>query len=60
LGQYASPGELARLGDFLTLSKEAANDIPDAKRVVVPECGHIPHLEKPKEFLVALLPFLAG
>ena len=59
LGQYASPEELARLGDFLTLSEEAAKDIPTAKRVVVAECGHIPHLEKPAEFLAAFLPFLA-
>ena len=59
LGQYASPEELARLGDFLTLSEQAAKDIPNAKRVVVPECGHIPHLEKPAEFLAAFLPFLA-
>ena len=59
LGQYASPEEFARLGDFLTLSEQAAKDIPNAKRVVVPECGHIPHLEKPAEFLAAFLPFLA-
>jgi pimeloyl-ACP methyl ester carboxylesterase len=60
LGQYASPEEVARLGDFQTLSEEAAKDIPHAKRVVVPECGHIPHLEKPEEFLAAFLPFLAN
>jgi hypothetical protein len=44
LGQYAKPADAARLGDF----------------VVVPECGHIPHLEQPRQFLGELLPFLSG
>ncbi|HEX3793648.1 MAG TPA: alpha/beta hydrolase [Acidimicrobiales bacterium] len=59
LGQYATPEEAVRLGDFLELSTAAANDIPHATRVVVPDCGHIPHLEAPEQFLDALLPFLA-
>jgi pimeloyl-ACP methyl ester carboxylesterase len=60
LGQYASPAELARLGDFTGLSESAVHDIPRAKRVVIPECGHIPHLEHPATFLAELLPFLAS
>jgi pimeloyl-ACP methyl ester carboxylesterase len=60
LGQYAEPAELARLGDFVALSAEAAKDIPRARRVVVPDCGHIPHLEHPGRFLDELLPFLAS
>jgi pimeloyl-ACP methyl ester carboxylesterase len=58
LGQYAKPEALARLGDFNALSEAAVNDIPRAKRVVVPDCGHIPHLEFPEEFLAEFLPFL--
>jgi pimeloyl-ACP methyl ester carboxylesterase len=27
--------------------------------VVIPECGHIPHLEVPDQFLAQFLPFLA-
>ena len=50
LGQYASPAEAARLGDFTALSAAAAHDIPRATRVAVPECGHIPHLEHPAQF----------
>jgi hypothetical protein len=42
LGQYAKPQDVARLGDFPALAAAAA-DIPRARRVVVPECGHIPH-----------------
>jgi pimeloyl-ACP methyl ester carboxylesterase len=59
LGQYASPAEAARLGDFLALSAAATQDIPRATRAVIPECGHIPHLEHPAKFLAELLPFLA-
>jgi pimeloyl-ACP methyl ester carboxylesterase len=60
LGQYAEPAERARLGDFVELSAQAVRDIPRASRVVVPDCGHIPHLEAPDQFLSAFLPFLAS
>jgi pimeloyl-ACP methyl ester carboxylesterase len=60
LGQYAKPSDAARLGDFVELSADAARDIPRATRVVVPDCGHIPHLEAPKQFVGELLPFLAS
>jgi pimeloyl-ACP methyl ester carboxylesterase len=60
LGQYATPAEVARLGYSPALSAVAAADIPRAKRVVVPDCGHIPHLEQPSQFLAELLPFLAS
>ena len=60
LGQYATPAEAARLGDFKGLSAAAAHDIPRATRVVIPACGHIPHLEHPSQFLAEFLPFLAS
>jgi pimeloyl-ACP methyl ester carboxylesterase len=60
LGNYADPDEAARLGDFIALSEAAAHDIPNARRVVVSECGHIPHIEQPAEFLEAFVPFLAS
>ena len=60
LGQYADPAEAARLGDFTALSAAAVRDIPRATSVVIPECGHIPHLEHPSRFLAELLPFLAS
>ena len=58
----SSRGEVsaARLGDFVELSAAAAHDIPQATRVVVPDCGHIPHLEAPEQFLTAFLPFLGS
>jgi pimeloyl-ACP methyl ester carboxylesterase len=60
LGQYAQPADVARLGDFIALSAAAAQDIPRATRVVIPDCGHIPHLEQPSQFLAQLIPFLAS
>jgi pimeloyl-ACP methyl ester carboxylesterase len=59
LGQYAKPEDAARLGEFKVLSEQAARDIPRAERVVIPECGHIPHLEFPDRFFAEFLPFLA-
>lgn len=35
-----------------------ATGIPGAKLAIVPECGHAPSIEKPKEFLAAVLPFI--
>ena len=32
---------------------------PRATRLVIPDCGHIPHLEHPGQFIAELLPFLA-
>ena len=60
LGQYAKPAEAARLGEFMGLSAAATKDIPRATRVVIPDCGHVPHLEHPGQFLADLLPFLAS
>jgi pimeloyl-ACP methyl ester carboxylesterase len=60
LGQYAKPEDAARLGDFVELSAAAARDNSRATRVVIPECGHIPHHEVPDQFLAEFLPFLAS
>ena len=60
LGQYAKPEDAIRLGDFVELSAAAARDIPRATRVVIPGCGHIPHLEVPDQFIAEFLPFLAS
>jgi pimeloyl-ACP methyl ester carboxylesterase len=38
----------------------AAKDICRATRVVIPDCGHISHLEHPGQFLAELVPFLAS
>jgi len=35
-----------------------AAGIPGAKLVIVPDCGHGPAIEKPREFLAAVVPFI--
>jgi len=42
----------------LDAGKAYAAGIPGAKLAIVPECGHAPSIEKPKEFLDAVLPFI--
>jgi pimeloyl-ACP methyl ester carboxylesterase len=34
--------------------------IPGSKAVIVPECGHVPHLEKPEVFVSELMSFIDG
>jgi pimeloyl-ACP methyl ester carboxylesterase len=34
--------------------------IPGAKMLIVPECGHVPHIEKPDVFVAALEAFLGA
>ena len=38
--------------------KDYAAKIPNAKLVIVPECGHVSSMEKPDDFLAAVVPFL--
>jgi pimeloyl-ACP methyl ester carboxylesterase len=47
-----------RMGHFPELAQQAAKEIPNASAVVVPDCGHIPHIEKPEIFQRELLEFL--
>lgn len=44
----------------LEQGRSYAADIPGAKLIVIPECGHAPSIEKQKEFLAAFVPFLDG
>lgn len=60
LASYASPEARAKMGDFVALGRAAVKEIPHGTLVVVPDCGHIPHLEKPREFQQALMDFLRG
>ncbi len=60
LASYASPEARAKMGDFVDLGRAAAKEIPHGTLVVVPDSGHIPHLEKPREFQQALMVFLRG
>ncbi len=46
--------ELVPLAD----GRDYAAKIPNAKLVIIPECGHGPAIEKPKEFMAAMDAFL--
>jgi len=50
-----SPQEQALHGQYKILGKQIAARIPKAKLIEFEGCGHIPHLEVPTEFIVALL-----
>lgn len=44
----------------LRLGMRLARHLPNARMVVVPEVGHVPQFEAPRETLAELLPFLEG
>jgi len=50
-----TPDQQALHGQYRFLGKQTAAKIPGAKIIEFEACGHIPHLEIPTEFLVALL-----
>jgi pimeloyl-ACP methyl ester carboxylesterase len=60
LASYASVEARAKMSNFVELGRAAAKEIPQGTLVVVPDCRHIPRIEKPREFEQALLAFLGG
>ncbi|HMI02777.1 MAG TPA: hypothetical protein VK541_09865, partial [Pedobacter sp.] len=50
-----SPDQQAIYGQYKLLGKQTAAKIPGAKIIEFDGCGHIPHIEVPTEFTVALL-----
>lgn len=50
-----SPDQQALYGQYRLLGKQTAAKIPGAKIIEFDACGHIPHIEIPTEFTVALL-----
>ena len=60
LASYVPAAARAKMGNFVELGRAAVKEIPHGTLVVVPECGHIPHIEKPWKFRRALTGFLRG
>jgi pimeloyl-ACP methyl ester carboxylesterase len=60
LASYARAEARRKMGDFVELGRAAAQEIPHGTLIVVADCGHIPHIEKPREFLQGLMSFLRG
>jgi pimeloyl-ACP methyl ester carboxylesterase len=50
-----SPNQQVLYGQYRFLGKQTAAKIPGAKIIEFDGCGHIPHVEIPTEFVVALL-----
>jgi pimeloyl-ACP methyl ester carboxylesterase len=50
-----TPVQQAQHGQYKVLGKQTAAKIPGAKLIEFEDCGHIPHMEIPTEFLLALL-----
>ena len=60
VGRGRAPEEiLQEKGRYDLLGKTAAKDIPNCRLMVIPEVGHIPHLEVPEKFRQILLEFLS-
>lgn len=60
LAGYVSAAVRAKMGDFVALGHAAVKEMPQGNLIVISDSGHIPHIEKPWEFLQALLGFLSG
>ena len=42
----------------LPSARRLNNDLPNAKHLVIPQCGHVPFVEQPAKVTQALLAFL--
>ncbi len=60
LKAYAAPDVAARIPSIPQAAPLAAQDIPDARLVILPRVGHVPHLEARNVFRKAVLDFLAA
>ncbi len=60
LRQYAAPEAAARMGDMPGLAKAACAEVARCRLVVVPDVGHVPHLEAPEAFRREVMGFLSA
>jgi Predicted hydrolases or acyltransferases (alpha/beta hydrolase superfamily) len=56
--KYATPELRRRMGHVVDMARKAAEETPHGSMVVIPDCGHIPHIERPDEFKTTILRFL--
>jgi pimeloyl-ACP methyl ester carboxylesterase len=56
--QWASPKVRETLGDYPTLARKAASEIPECQLEILEGIGHVPQLEAPDLFFPILLGFL--
>jgi pimeloyl-ACP methyl ester carboxylesterase len=60
LSAYAGAETRKTMGHVAAMARQAVKQIPRGSLLVIPECGHIPHLERSELFEEALLKFLRG
>jgi len=48
------------LPDFHAIADRIAEQIPDARKITLPDVGHMPNMEAPERFNADVLGFLAG
>jgi pimeloyl-ACP methyl ester carboxylesterase len=57
--RYAKPEDIKALGNWPALGRAAIKEPLDGQLVEIEGAGHVSHLERPQEFLGALMKFLA-
>jgi pimeloyl-ACP methyl ester carboxylesterase len=58
LATFAEPADRPKLGRIAALAERTARALQDGRFVEIPDCGHVPHVERPATFLPALFDFL--
>jgi pimeloyl-ACP methyl ester carboxylesterase len=58
--RYARPEDIRTLGNWPELGRATAKELADGQLVEIDGAGHVSHLERPQEFLGALMKFLAA
>lgn len=59
LSTYATQEARAKLGRVAELAQKVIKEVPNGTLIVMPDTGHIPHIEQPDSFQKAVLGFLA-
>lgn len=60
MSAYAPAEVRPTMGHVVDLAKKAIQEVPRGKLVIVPDAGHIPHLEQPDAFYSAVFEFLGA
>ena len=58
MSAYATPEMRKTMGHPTELARTLIKEVPHGKLVVIPQAGHIPHLEQAEAFRAAVLSFM--
>jgi len=59
MANYASESARKTMGDFVKLGQAAVKQLPHGRLEVMPDTGHIAHIERAERFRALALEFLA-